>query len=62
MKKELTMNKEVKLKYLICRCQDKETDYDKNFEKEYWKFIWSDGIKGEGSLYKSQMEGVKIIS
>ena len=40
---------------LIRRHSEKETEYDKILHLEYWDFIWSDGKKGSGTLYHSQL-------
>jgi hypothetical protein len=48
----------VVLKKLIKHLPEKETGYDKKMDMEYWTYEWSDGKKGEGSLHKSQMEGL----
>jgi len=47
------------LEKLIKRIPEKETGYDKKFNMEYWEFIWSDGKKGEGSLYQTQIIPLK---
>lgn len=48
----------VYLKKLLYRIPERETAYDKNMEKQYWKYIWSDDTKGEGSIYRSQRENL----
>jgi len=49
----------IEIAKLIKRYPEKETEYDKKLEKEYWSFEWTDGTKGEGSLYQSQIQSVK---
>ena len=52
----------VVLAKLLKRCPKKETEYDRNMNKEYWKYQWSDSSFGQGSLYQSQILGTNRIS
>jgi len=47
------------LEKLIERIPEKETECDKKRGMEYWKFVWSDGTKGEGSLHLTQINSVR---
>ena len=49
---------EVVLAKLIKRMPEKETEYDKNMDMEYWQYQWSDGSLGQGSLHQSQIDGL----
>ena len=51
--------KKVVLAKLIKRSSEKETEYDKNMDMEYWQYQWSDGSLGQGSLYQSQIAGLE---
>lgn len=48
----------VVLAKLIKRHPEKETEYDKNMNMEYWQYQWSDGTLGQGSLYQTQIDGL----
>ena len=50
---------QVVLAKLIKRCPEKESEYDKNMDMEYWQYQWSDGSLGQGSLYQSQIDGLE---
>ena len=47
--------KKIVLAILLKHQPEKETEYDKNMNMEYWQYQWSDGSLGQGSLYQSQI-------
>ncbi len=53
------MEQSIVLTKLIKRYREKETEYDKNMNMEYWSYQWSDGSLGQGSLHQSQMAELK---